>query len=157
MNKDKKYVFEIIVRETENLDKICSTITACDYTFEELKGRKADLEILNCKDILLDHLPKKELEKQYKKDMEEACKHYENHFKNPDTYGISSPQKTNNTETYYERVDDGEIFIKDKKTNSFYNVNMQKFKDEGYFVFAYTEEIMNRLVKKGCFRKIYKE
>lgn len=66
MNKDKKYVFEIIVRETENLKKICSTITACDYTFEELKGRKADHEILNCKDILLDHLPKKELEKYFK-------------------------------------------------------------------------------------------
>jgi hypothetical protein len=204
MNKDKKYVFEIIVRETENLEKICSTITACDYTFEELKGRKADLEILNCKDILLDHLPKKELEKyfkdsknhsdlkksdtcnapknsifgeeyrkkiaegnwdklqktnigyctnsetnetpsnnadqdtaekQYKKDMEEACKHYENHFKNPDTYGINTPQKTNNTETYYERVEDGEIFVKDKKTNSFYSVNMQKFK-ENYWTYG---------------------
>jgi hypothetical protein len=141
MNKDKKYVFEIIVRETENLEKICSTITACDYTFEELKGRKADLEILNCKDILLDHLPKKELEK---------------YFKNSQVPFIGAPQKTNNEETYYERVEDGEIFVKDKKTNSFYSVNMQKFKDEGYFVFAYTEEIMNKLVKKGCFRKIYK-
>jgi hypothetical protein len=139
MNKNKKYVFEIIVRETENLEKICSTITACDYTFEELKGRKADLQILNCKDILLDHLPKKELEK---------------YFKDSQAPFVNAPQKTNNEETYYERVDDGEIFVKDKYTNTFYNVNMQKFKDEGYFVSAYSEEIMNRLVKKGCFRKI---
>jgi hypothetical protein len=61
--KSKKYVFELIVRESENLEKVCSTITACDYDFEELKERKVDNEILFCKDILLDQLPKKKLEK----------------------------------------------------------------------------------------------
>jgi hypothetical protein len=95
-------------------------------------------------------------QKQYKKDMEKACKDYENHFRNLDTYGISSSQKTNNTETYYERVDDGEIFIKDKETNYFYNIKMQEFKDKGYYVHEYSEVTMNTLVKKGWFRKIYK-
>jgi hypothetical protein len=89
MNKDKKYVFELIVRETENLEKICSTITAYDYTFEELKGRKADHEILNCKDILLDHLPKKELEK---------------YFKDSEVPFIGAPQKTNNTHEYINNI-----------------------------------------------------
>jgi hypothetical protein len=139
---NKKYVFELVVRESENLEKICSMITACDYTFEELRERKVDNEILFCKDILVDHLPKKELEK---------------YFKDSQVPFIGAPQKTNNTETYYERVDDGEIFVKDKNTNNFYDVNMQEFKDKGHFVFAYTEEIMNRLVKKGCFRKYTKE
>lgn len=64
--KDKKYVFELVIRESENLEKICSIITACDYSFEELKERKVDNEILFCKDILVDHLPKKELEKYFK-------------------------------------------------------------------------------------------
>jgi len=141
MNKDKKYVFEITVRETENLEKICSTITACDYTFEELKGRKADLEILNCKDILLDNIPKKELEK---------------YFKDSQVPFIGGPQKENNSETYYERVDDGEIFVKDKETNNFYNINMQEFKDKGYLVHEYSEVTMDTLVKKGWFRKIRK-
>jgi hypothetical protein len=63
---NKKYVFELVVRESENLEKICSMITACDYTFEQLKERKVDNEILFCKDILMDHLPKKELEKYFK-------------------------------------------------------------------------------------------
>jgi len=66
--KDTKYVFELVVRESENLEKICSMITACDYTFEQLKERKVDNEILFCKDILVDHLPKKELEKYFKQD-----------------------------------------------------------------------------------------
>ena len=65
---NKKYVFELVVRESENLEKICSMITACDYTFEELRERKVDNEILFCKDILVDHLPKKELEKYFKED-----------------------------------------------------------------------------------------
>jgi hypothetical protein len=62
--KKKKYVFELVVRESESLEKICSTMTACDYDFDGLKSRKADGEILNCKDILLDNLPKKELEEK---------------------------------------------------------------------------------------------
>jgi hypothetical protein len=131
--KNKKYVFELIVRETENLEKICSIITACDYSFEELKERKVDNEILFCKDVLVDHLPKKELEKYFK----------------------DTPQKTEEETCYgYMRVDDGEIFIKDKKTNNFYNVNMQEFKDKGHLVHEYSEGTMNNLVKKGCFRKI---
>jgi len=150
MNKDKKYVFEITVKDTENLEKICSTITACDYTFEELKGRKADLEILNCKDILLDHLPKKELEMHFK-----DSKIHSN-FQKSQIPLIGAPQKTNSTETYYERVDDGEIFIKDKKTNNFYNAKMQEFKDKGHLVHSYSEETMDNLVKKRYFRKIKK-
>jgi hypothetical protein len=59
----KTYVFELVIRESENLEKICSTITACDYSFEELHKRKSDNEILFCKDILLDQLSKKRLEK----------------------------------------------------------------------------------------------
>jgi hypothetical protein len=59
--KNKKYVFELVVRESESLEKICSTITACDYSFEELKERKVDHEILFCKDILFDQLPKEKL------------------------------------------------------------------------------------------------
>jgi|LakMenEpi03Aug12_release.lakeMendotaPanAssembly.Ray.scaffolds.fasta_scaffold00095_29 hypothetical protein len=72
---NKKYVFEIVVRETENLEKICSIITACDYTFEELKERKVDNEILFCKDILVDHLPKKELGEYFKRKELSARKH----------------------------------------------------------------------------------
>jgi hypothetical protein len=65
--ENKKYVFELVVRESENLEKVCSIITACDYEFEELKERKVDHEILFCKDILVDHLPKKELKRYFKK------------------------------------------------------------------------------------------
>jgi hypothetical protein len=61
--KSKKYVFELTVRESENLEKICSTITACDYDFEELKERKVDHDILLCKDILIDNLPKTNLKR----------------------------------------------------------------------------------------------
>jgi hypothetical protein len=60
--KNKKYVFELVVRESENLEKVCSAITACDYNFEQLKERKVDHEILFCKDILVDQLPKKRLQ-----------------------------------------------------------------------------------------------
>jgi hypothetical protein len=61
--KNKKYVFELVVRESENLEKIFSTITACDYSFEELKERKVDHDILLCKDILMDQLPKNNLKR----------------------------------------------------------------------------------------------
>lgn len=59
-------------------------------------------------------------------------------------------------EIIFERIDDGELFIKDDKTNMFYNKNMQEFKDKGHLVLSYSEGIMDNLVKKGCFRKLYK-
>jgi len=64
--KSKKYVFELIVRESDDLEKVCSTITACDYDFEELKERKVDHDILLCKDILVDQLPKTNLKRIFK-------------------------------------------------------------------------------------------
>lgn len=75
--KSKKYVFELVIRESENLKKVCSTITACDYSSEELKNRKADHEILVCKDILLDQLTKEEL-KQFTNEADD--------YLNPDSY-----------------------------------------------------------------------
>ena len=64
--KSKKYVFELIVRESDDLEKVCSTITACDYDFEELKERKVDHDILLCKDILVDQLPKEKLKQIFR-------------------------------------------------------------------------------------------
>jgi hypothetical protein len=133
--KDKKYVFEIVVRETENLEKICSMITACDYTFEELRERKVDNEILFCKDILVDHLPKKELEKYFK----------------------DNPLKTEEeTCCGYMRVANGEVYIKDKATNTFYSTLMYQSKIDGRAVKYYTEATMESLAESGVFKKIYK-
>jgi len=65
--KNKKYIFELIIRESESLEKLCSTITACDYSLEELKERKADNEVLFCKDILTDQMNRKSLKEYFSK------------------------------------------------------------------------------------------
>ena len=56
------------------------------------------------------------------------------------------------TDKVYIRLDDKEVFIKDRKNGMFYNKGMQSFKDKGHLVSEFTEELLDSLVEKGLFK-----
>ena len=61
------------------------------------------------------------------------------------------------TDKVYIRLDDEEVFIKDRKNGMFYNKGMQCFKDKGHLVSEFTEELLDSLVEKGLFKRVIAE
>ena len=55
--------------------------------------------------------------------------------------------------TFYERIDDGELFVYDEGSKTFYLQEMKKFKDEGHWIREYTEETLDYYVKRGVLKK----
>jgi hypothetical protein len=54
---------------------------------------------------------------------------------------------------FYERIDDGEFFVYDEKSEEFYNMGMKSFKDKGHIVHSYSKGVMDKLVEEGLFKK----
>jgi hypothetical protein len=71
----------------------------------------------------------------------------------PILYGVAEMTWTNNMNTFYERIDDGEFFIYNEETKKFYNMLMREFKDKGHLISEYTEETLDKLVRAGSFKK----
>lgn len=55
--------------------------------------------------------------------------------------------------TFYERIDDGEFFVYDEESKTFYLQEMKKFKDKGHLIREYTEETLDDYVKTGVLKK----
>lgn len=58
--------------------------------------------------------------------------------------------------TFYERIDDGEFFVYDEESKTFYLQEMKKFKDKGHWIREYTEETLDDYVKRGVLKNILK-
>ena len=55
--------------------------------------------------------------------------------------------------TFYERIDDGELFVYDEGSETFYLQEMKKFKDKGHLINEYSEETLDYYVKRGVLKK----
>jgi hypothetical protein len=55
--------------------------------------------------------------------------------------------------TFYERIDDGELFVYDEESKTFYLQEMKKFKDKGHLIREYTEETLDNYVMTGVLKK----
>lgn len=55
--------------------------------------------------------------------------------------------------TFYERIDDGELFVYDEENKTFYSQEMKKFKDKGHLISEYTEETLDDYVRTGVLKK----
>jgi hypothetical protein len=55
--------------------------------------------------------------------------------------------------TFYERIDDGEFFVYDEESKTFYLQEMKKFKDKGHWIREYTEETLDNYVRTGVLKK----
>ena len=55
--------------------------------------------------------------------------------------------------TFYERIDDGELFVYDEENKTFYSQEMKKFKDKGHLINEYSEETLDFYVKRGVLKK----
>ena len=55
--------------------------------------------------------------------------------------------------TFYERINDGELFVYDEESKKFYLQEMKKFKDKGHLISEYTEEALDNCVRKGLLKK----
>jgi hypothetical protein len=60
---------------------------------------------------------------------------------------------TNSMNTFYERINDGELFVYNEESKKFYLQEMKKFKDKGHLISEYTEETLDNCVSKGLFKK----
>ena len=60
---------------------------------------------------------------------------------------------TNSMNTFYERINDGELFVYNEESKKFYLQEMKKFKDKGHLISEYTEETLDKLVRAGSFKK----
>jgi len=54
---------------------------------------------------------------------------------------------------FYERIDDGELFVYDEENKTFYSQEMEKFKDKGHLINEYSEETLDFYVKRGVLKK----
>ena len=71
----------------------------------------------------------------------------------PILYGVAEMTWTNNMNTFYERINDGELFVYNEESKKFYLQEMKKFKDKGHLISEYTEETLDKLVRAGSFKK----
>jgi len=55
--------------------------------------------------------------------------------------------------TFYERIDDGELFVYNEESKKFYLQEMKKFKDKGHLISEYTEETLDNFVRTGLLKK----
>jgi len=67
--------------------------------------------------------------------------------------GIVEMTWTNSMRAFYQRINDGELFVYDEESKKFYLQEMKKFKDKGHLISEYTEETLDKLVKAGSFKK----
>jgi hypothetical protein len=68
-------------------------------------------------------------------------------------YGIVEMTCTNSMNTFYERINDGELFVYNEESKKFYLQEMKKFKDKGHLISEYTEETLDNCVSKDLFKK----
>ena len=71
----------------------------------------------------------------------------------PILYGVAEMTWTNNMNTFYERINDGELFVYNEESKKFYLQEMKKFKDKGHLISEYTEEALDNCVTKGLLKK----
>jgi hypothetical protein len=55
--------------------------------------------------------------------------------------------------TFYERIDDGELFVYNHENETFYSQAMEKYKDKGHLLNEYSEETLDFYVKRGVLKK----
>jgi hypothetical protein len=55
--------------------------------------------------------------------------------------------------TFYERIDDGELFVYNEESKKYYMLAMKKFYDDGHLISEYTEETMDNYVRTGVLKK----
>ena len=67
--------------------------------------------------------------------------------------GIVEMTWMNRMNVFYERINDGELFVYNEESKKFYLQEMKEFKDRGHLISEYTEETLDKLVRAGSFKK----
>jgi hypothetical protein len=50
--KEKRYIFELVLKDSETFEEIHSILTASEYTASEIETRQCDEDLLSCKDYI---------------------------------------------------------------------------------------------------------